>query len=128
MQLDPPHEVGTLVRERHHVGDPEAPGRGRVRRLERRAVPDVPAGAPAGLGRPDQPATVVGAAEQGGEAGGGVEAGQAEPVDRPVLADQGGGAGVADHGVVLDRQGHPATVAGNPDLPAYDDRHAADQS
>ena len=38
---------------------------------------------------PEQPAAVVAVAEEGGEAGGGVEAGQAQPVDRAVLPDEG---------------------------------------
>ena len=55
-------------------------------------------------------AVVVGA-EQAGEAGGGVEARQAEPVDRAVAADQGAAAPVADQCVVLDGQRHARTLA-----------------
>jgi hypothetical protein len=50
-------------------------------------------------------------AEQPGEASPGVEAGEAEPVDRPVPPDQGRGVGVPDEGIVLDGQGHAITLA-----------------
>ena len=50
-------------------------------------------------------------AQQRREAGGGVEPGQAEPVDRAVPAHQRHRAAVADGGVVLDRQGHAARLA-----------------
>ena len=53
-------------------------------------------------GRREQPAAVLGVAEQRGEAGAGVEPRQAQPVDRPVAADQRGGLAVADQRVVLD--------------------------
>ena len=59
----------------------------------------------------EQPAAVLRGAEQRGEAGGGVEARQAQPVDRPVLADQGGRAPVTDQCVVLDGECHAASVA-----------------
>ncbi len=82
-------------------------GLGGVRRLQRGTVADVAAGAHRrAVRRSQQPAAVLRTAEQGGEAGGGVEAGQAQPVDRAVLADQGRRPGVAEHGVVLDRQRH----------------------
>ena len=49
---------------------------------------------------------VVVRAEQGGEAGTGVEAREAEPVDRALPADQRRGLQVADERVVLDALGH----------------------
>jgi len=48
------------------------------------------------------PPAGIGGVEQGGEARGGVEVRQAQPVERPVPADQRGGVQVADDGVVLD--------------------------
>ncbi len=57
-------------------------------------------------GRSDLPVPVRLVAEQLGEARVGAEVGQAEPVDRSVMTDQCGRVEIADHGVVLDRQGH----------------------
>ena len=56
-------------------------------------------------GRRDLPEAVVLVAEQLGEARRRVEVRQAQPVDRAVHPDQGGGVQVADDGVVLDRAG-----------------------
>ena len=57
------------------------------------------------------PAAMFAAAEQRGEAGGGVEARPAEPVDRSVAPDQRRGLAVADERVVFDaaqpRDHHP---------------------
>jgi hypothetical protein len=64
--------------------------------------------------RGQTPATVVGGTQQRGEAGGRVETGQAEPVDRAVAADQGGGLAVTDERVVLDRQGRHGTGGRTP--------------
>jgi hypothetical protein len=52
--------------------------------------------------RRDQPSTVVGRAEQCGEAGTRIETWKAEPVDRSVPADERDGLGVADECVVFD--------------------------
>jgi hypothetical protein len=57
-------------------------------------------------GRRDAPVPVLVVAEQGGEAGGGVEAGHAQPVHRPVPADQGGRPHVADQRIILDHAWH----------------------
>src|SRR5215813_12366696 len=54
-----------------------------------------------GRGDPEAPALV--GVEDGPEHAGRVEARQAEPIDRPVQADQGGAVHVADDAVVLDR-------------------------
>ena len=62
-------------------------------------------GRPARLGR-QQPAAVVRRTEQGGEAGGGVEAGHAQPVERTVPPHQGRRMGVTDQGVVFDPLAH----------------------
>ena len=54
----------------------------------------------------ERPAPVLGPAQQGGEAGRGVEAGDAEPVDGSPARDQGGGLAVPDERVVFDGVGH----------------------
>ena len=106
------YDVRAVVADGHHVeqhhfavGDGEGglEARGPVEVLPRRGDHLV--------GRGEQPAAVLLGAEQRGEAGGGVEARQAQPVDRPVLADQGGRAPVADQCVVLDGECHAASVA-----------------
>src|SRR3546814_5491228 len=51
-----------------------------------------------------QPAAVVERAEQCREAGARIEMRHAQPVDRAVPADERAGEGVADQGVVLDRE------------------------
>src|SRR5439155_20438093 len=56
-----------------------------------------------------QPAAVLGLAQQGGEAGAGVEARQAQPIDRPVAAHQGGGVTIAEQGIILDARGHDSS-------------------
>ena len=56
--------------------------------------------------RGEPPRAVVLVPEQLGEAGRRVEAGQAQPVDRPVPADQGRGVEVADDAVILDGERH----------------------
>ena len=49
--------------------------------------------------------------EQRREARAAVEARHAQPVDRAVVADERGGLGVADQGVLLDARGHCRTDA-----------------
>ena len=62
------------------------------------AAPD----APDPTGRGDPPVAIAPVAEQRREAGPGVEAGQAQPVDRAVPAHQGRGLGVGNDRIVLD--------------------------
>ena len=89
-----------------------------VGRLEHEGVVDVAAGRDrVRVGGREQPPTVLRGAEQGREAGARVEAGQAQPVDRAAAADEGGGAEVAEHGVVLDRRGHVRTHGGEYAVP-----------
>ncbi len=57
----------------------------------------------------DQPASVLGAAQEGREAGAGIEAGPAEPVDRAVGPDQGRRLAVADQRVPFKVQGQGVT-------------------
>ena len=101
--LDDADDVGRLAARRHEV---DRPHRARVRledRLEDQRVVAVAARRAADLvpGR-EQPAAVIGRAEQRREARARVEAREAAPVDRPVAADERGGLQVADEGVVLD--------------------------
>ena len=97
-------QVGTFVGGGHQVEEGDDPGVGRERRLERGRLSDVPPGDLVVAMRAQLPVAVIGGAEDRGEAGGGVEARQAQPVDRAVLADERGGVAVAQQGVVLDRQ------------------------
>src|SRR5581483_6971247 len=57
----------------------------------------------AGCGRGDPEAPALVGVEERPEHAGRVEARQAQPIDRPVQADQGGAVHVADDAVVLDR-------------------------
>ncbi len=98
-------------RQRHAVGDRDRA----LRRLERR-VEDQRAGpvrardALDGDAGCDEPAAVLGLAEQRGEARGRVEAGETEPVDGAIPPHEGGRLAVAEQRVVLDLQRH-GTVA-----------------
>ena len=83
--LDPPDDVGSPVGDRHEVGDLHRPVRAAVDRLEDERVGHVRPGRSAAiLRRPDQPAPVLGLAEQGRETRRRVEPREAQPVDRPV--------------------------------------------
>src|SRR6185437_14382351 len=70
-------------------------------RLEHESLPTVAARRRTAGGRREQPAAVVGVAEQRREAGAGVEAWEAQPVDRAAPLDERGGLQVADEGVVF---------------------------
>ena len=101
--LDDADDVGGLVTFRHEVDDPDGPVRPGPLRLEHHrvaAVATARAGA-AGLRRQPPVAVVLGA-EQGREHCFRVEPREAQPVDRPVAADQAGGQPVGDERVVLD--------------------------
>ena len=109
--LDHPDHRRATRADRHEVDHRHHPvGRGELG-LEHHGVTPVPAPhrdrlAPCcRLGR-HQPAAMVLVAEQGREHRRLVEGGQAQPVDRAVQPDQGGGLGVTDEGVLLDGQGH----------------------
>ena len=105
--LDATQHVGAPVGDRHEVGHPHGPRGGAMHRLEDEGAVDVAArGDGVLVDRTEQPAAVVGRAEQCGEAGVRVEAWQAQPVDRPAPADEGGRAEVAQDGILLDRRGH----------------------
>ena len=64
-----------------------------------------------------QPEVAGAAVEQGGEGAGGVEAGQAEPLDGAGEGDQGAGVAVGEEAVAPDRR--EAVVAGAQGLPSY---------
>ena len=89
---------GASPRGRHEVDDPHRAVGGVPLGLQHEGVAAV---APPGARAARRPARAASGrrsvvAEQRGEAGGRVEPGQAQPVDRPVPADQGGGLQVAD--------------------------------
>jgi hypothetical protein len=67
------------------------------------------------ISRADQPAAVPRLTQQGREACGGVEARQAQPVDRAVAADERCGLCIADERVVFDAQ---RQAPGAPRVPA----------
>src|ERR1043165_9491497 len=58
-----------------------------------------------GFGR-DQRSSVLGCAQQGCEAGAGIETRETKPVDRAIVADKRGGAHVADQGIIFDQSRH----------------------
>src|SRR5688500_5554252 len=62
-----------------------------------------------GIGRRDAPAAVLGRAQERREAGRGIEARPAQPVDRAIARDERGGLAVADQRVVFDAGGHQAS-------------------
>ena len=85
--LDDPDEDRVLLPRRHEVDDANRALGQLEGRLQHERVGPVPACYPLRLvSRREQPATVLGVPEQGREAGAGVEAGEAEPVDRPCRA------------------------------------------
>ena len=100
---DPAYDVGPAVAAGHQVGEADDPGAGRERRLQGGGRADIAAADVVLLDRAELPVTVLLGAEQRREARRGVEARQAQPVDRSVAADQGARLPVADQGVLLDR-------------------------
>ena len=99
-----PDETRSLVARRHQVDDPGGPACASRSPSRARAVAVGSAARPRdGPRGGETPVAVRFVAEQGGEARGRVEAGQAQPVDRSVAADQRGRVRVADERVVLDR-------------------------
>jgi hypothetical protein len=104
---DQPDDVGGLTTRGHAVGDPDrALGRVPLAVQHEGLGPVRAPGAGAAGGWSEQPPARGLVPQQRGEAGGGVEPGQAQPVDRPVPAHQGRGVQVAEQPVVLDAAGH----------------------
>ena len=109
--LDDPHDVRRLVTWRHAVDHPDGAVRGLPERLQHeRVAPVLPVRAGAAGGRREQPVPVLVVAEQRGEAGRRVEVRQAQPVDRPVPADQRRRVQVAQQRIVLDPATHHVFV------------------
>src|SRR5690606_40600536 len=109
---------GVDVTRRHEVDHPDGAGGGVPLALQDERVG--PVAAPVGhrpAGRAEPPVAVAVVAEQTGEAGGGVEPGQAEPVDGTVPADQCRRLHVTDERVVLDP--HALTLASAAAAPAH---------
>ena len=93
--------------DRHAVAQHDDAVRGLELGLEdQRPRAIAPAHGPHGARRRDEPPAVLGRAEERREAGGRIEAGNAEPVDRAVPPDEGRCLAVSDDRVVLDAQRH----------------------
>ncbi len=115
-QLDPHGDSAALALDhpdegrrpdRHAVDQHDDPLVGLELGLEdQRARPVAPADGAHGDRRRDLPPAVLDRPEEGGEAGRRVEAGNAEPVDGAVPADEGRRLAVPDDRVVLDAQRH----------------------
>jgi hypothetical protein len=104
---DEPHDTGVPVTMGHEVGDADRSGVGLELGVEDQGpLPVAPTDPAHAAQRGEQPPPVGLVAQEGGEDRSGVEAGQAQPVDRPVVAHERPGVGVADHGVVLEPQRH----------------------
>lgn len=90
--LDDAHHVRRVAAQRHAVHHSHLALVGVPVALQDQGVVAVAAvgGRAAGRGSQQPPSGLL-VVQEGGEAGGGVEAGQAEPVDGAVAADQGGG-------------------------------------
>ena len=102
-----PEDPGAMVAGRHEVSHPDAARRCVPFLVEHHGGPSVRAARRrTSIARCEQPATVLRRAQQSGKTGGRIEAGHAQPVDRPVPADKASGVGVTDKGVVLDPLAH----------------------
>src|SRR5207247_8505067 len=94
-----------LASARHEVDDPHCTFGGLEIGLEDKGLGAVAADGGARLARRgEKPATVALIPQQSREARGGVEAGEAEPIDRPVATDEGGGVQITNEAVVFDPQ------------------------
>ena len=110
--LDDADDVGRLAPRRHEVDQADRAVLGVELRLEdERVVPVGPARRrDRGCGG-ERPPTVLLVAEERREAGAGVEAREAEPVDAAVTRDERRRLEVADEAVVLDPLGHDGTLS-----------------
>ena len=87
--LDDAHHVGRPAARRHEVEYPRDRAVLRLPRgLEDERIVEVATGVRGRNRRSEEPAAVLGVAEEGGEAGSGVEAGEAEPVDGAAAVDE----------------------------------------
>ena len=104
---DHAHEIGCAAARGHAVDEPHHTPLDLVLGLEDERPGPVAATDLLHLGRRGQePAAVIGRAEERGETGAGVEAREAEPVDGPVAADERRRLAIADERVVLDAGCH----------------------
>ncbi len=111
--FDDAHEVGEVAAQRHEVDEANDAAVHFQLGLQNQGVAAVAAAHAARFAhRGDEPAPVFRPAEQRGEAGPGIEAGKAQPVDRSVLGDQRRGLTVADERVILDAFRHPSILGG----------------
>ena len=100
--LDQTHDVRIEAARGHAVGEAHDAGCGLELGFEhQRAVAVPPSRLLHRLARRDQPAAVLGRAEQGGKAGPRIETGQTEPVDGAVASDERDSLGVADECVIF---------------------------
>src|SRR5660398_183276 len=105
--LNNPHEIRSHVAGRQEVNEPDYPFSALNLRLQDQCTFAIaPIHLPHLRLRSDAPGTVVLISEQGGEEGGGVEAGEAQPIDGTVLAHQGGRLRISDQTIVLYGQSH----------------------
>ncbi len=105
--FDDADDVGDVVARGHGVEDADGALGGLPLGLEDERVAAVaPPRAGAARGGGQEPRAVLLVAEEGGEARGRVESGQAQPVDGTVGAHQCRGVQVAEHSVVFDPQSH----------------------
>jgi hypothetical protein len=97
-------DVVLVVGERHEVGHGDRARRGLERGLEDGGAGQIAPFRPFGrILRRDQPAPVLGRAEQRGKAGIRIKVRQTQPVNRAVTADQRPGYHVPDEAVAFDR-------------------------
>ena len=108
------HQLGLRADRRHEVDDRDRAALGDEGRLEDHAVAAV-AALDAGdiAGGRDPPPPMLGIAKEGGEAGAGIEARPAEPVDRSVAADERARLAVTDECVILDSHARAAWQDGD---------------
>jgi hypothetical protein len=105
--FDDAHDVGLRLARRHEIDHADTPRRGLPLALEdQRVVAVAPRRRVGRAGGSKQPAAVLAAPEDRAEAGARVEAGEGQPVDRPVAAHERRRLQVAEKGVVLDAFSH----------------------
>src|SRR5688500_13114035 len=110
--LHDPNQVWLAMTRRHEVNDPRCPRRCFERRFEYQGVGTVASLTDDFGGRwTHGPAAVTRIAQKCLEAGAGVEPREAEPVDRSIAPDEGGGLCVTNQAIVFYTQRHVRTFA-----------------
>src|SRR5688500_3782647 len=103
LPLDESDEVRRLMAERHEIDHGERAGLCLELGFEHECAVAVPAcRACWRSGWGNLPPAVLGCTQKGGEAGGRVEVGKAQPVDRAIAAHKGRGLAVAHETVIFD--------------------------